>query len=133
MSFSVNTNQFGDSRIDEISRHQTRSMTQTGLLGVMQDRVYISSYRSRALKLDPPRNRGRAYVSYNQAYKNADQKIASLRHLRVSQSSCFLLRCVRTFCERISRTAQVPDTRNLLLQCLGEFAPVTARCSEGLE
>ncbi len=107
MSFSVNTNPSGDSRIDEISRHQTRSMTQTGLLGVMQDRICISSYRSRALKLDPPRNRGRAYVSCNQAYKNADQKIASLRHLRMSQSSSFLLRWVRALCERVSRIAHV--------------------------
>ncbi len=113
MSFTINTNPQGDSRIDEISRLQTRSMTQTGLLGVMQDRTYISAYRSRALQLEQPRSRRRAYVSYNQAYKNDDRKQSSLRHLRVSQSSCFLLRCLRALCERfeqISVRQQKPVT-----------------------
>lgn len=103
MTFTINTNPQGDSRIDEFSRVRTRSMTQTGLLGVMQDRTHISAYRNRALKLDQPRSRSRAYVSYNQAYNNCDRKQASLKRLRASQSSCFLLRCVRAILERLEQ------------------------------
>jgi len=103
MTFTINTNPQGDSRIDEFSRVRTRSMTQTGLLGVMQDRTHISAYRNRALKLDQPRSRSRAYVFYNQAYNNCDRKQASLKRLRASQSSCFLLRCVRAILERLAQ------------------------------
>ena len=107
MTFRINTNPQGDSRIDEISRRQTRSMTQTGLLGVMQDRAYISAYRNQALKLEIPRSRTRSYVSYNQAYKDDSRKQASLKHLRVSQSSCFIVRCLRTLAAQITRLEQI--------------------------
>lgn len=106
MTFSIATNPQGDSRIDELSRRQTRSIKQTGLLGVMQDRTYISAYRSRALKMEPPRSRARAYVSYSQAYRNDDRKNAAIRHLRLSQSSCFLVRCFRTLQTHVAWAAQ---------------------------
>lgn len=106
MTFFINTNSQGDSRIDEISRLRTRSVRKTGLLGVMQDKAHISAYRSRALKIDTPRSRAQSYVSYNQAYNgDFDRKQASLRHLRVSQSSCFLLRLFRALREHISSAA----------------------------
>lgn len=106
MTFFINTNPQGDSRADEISRLRTRSFGKTGLLGVMQDKAHISAYRSRALNMDTPRRRSQSYVSYNQSYKgDFERKQASLKHLRVSQSSCFLLRLFRALGEYISSAA----------------------------
>lgn len=101
--FSINANSPGNSRIDEIVRCRAHAVRKCGLLGAMQDRAYISAYRSLALNLSPARSRVQSYLSHNQAYKvEPERKQASLRHLRISQSSCFLMRLLRAMQEQFA-------------------------------
>lgn len=100
--FSVNTSIQGEPHIDQIGLRLTHSIKQTGLLGVMQDRAYVSAYRARAIKLDQERSRARSYVSSSRAHKSdVDSKKTSIKHLRRSQSSCFLRRALIALGEMI--------------------------------
>lgn len=110
MTSSININPQGGLQIEQVAHRSSHSVRSPGLLGAMQDRLHINAYRARSLQLDPPRSRARAYLSYNQAYNGKNDKKESIGHLRVSQSSCFLLRLFRALRAQITSAAQ-PSTR----------------------
>jgi hypothetical protein len=110
MTFTVTTNPLGHSRIDEITRRRTRSTKTTGLLGAMHDRAYISAYRAKVLDLEADVSRIHSFVSRNQAQADSTRKQRALKHLRISQSSCFLARLIRAVREKLA-VGRSPETR----------------------